>query len=541
MEIASEAILVSKSSLIRPAFLCELETRRYFAPVHPYYHLLESPIGDDATYEGGTHLRFSRVVLPVTAQLVLQREDFDVRIQTRRAVARLFGKLPVADMLDGEIVTESSSPAWHVEHVSVENISMHGELGESGPQYSDLKVMAGLARVSYAQAATEFTREIFSGVSLDGYSSILARREQIHPAALAQRPDCIETTVFGRYALVYDPDCAKTADRKYLALFHAGVPFVEQQLQALSALIGYIAGGRAKHVLTEEFDAFAKQRALFTNGAPATQRTSPPLPFVNSHLNEARQAAAFLPGMLQSIHMALLKNEAAVNAIFHHYAEAAGSSFPSTRLLQLSIALEALITFVTGDSRSSEPILQDSYVALRVAIDDVLKRGADKQIPGVEFEEDTLSLYQSKLVREFNSGPSLSRIREFWRKVNVDVSKNDLDFLRRIRNSMVHAGFVRDEASKTGLIKMHRDANRLGDLFNRGFLAFLGYRGPVLSSDRKCCLEIRSGALFQNVGQAPDQPSLLLKLNMDEEFPLSDRDGEAVRIMQSILLTSESG
>jgi hypothetical protein len=540
IEFASEAALVSKSSLLRPAFLCELEKRRYFAPVHPNYHLLESPVGDCATYDGGTEFRLPQVTLPVTAQLVLQREDFEIRIQTRRAVAKAFAKLPVGNMLDGEIIAEKSEPSWRAERLSVENISMRGELGEAGPQYSDLKVLAGLARVTYGQAGADFTREVFSGASLDGYTDILMRRERLYAAALLPRPDCIETSVFGRYALIYEPGDTNASNQKALALFHVGPPFVEPKIQAISLLLGYIAGGRLKHVLTETFDAFSKQHVLFTNGAPATQRTSPPLPFMSAYPTEAREAAAFLPSMLEGLHIALLNNASAVNAIFHHYAEAAGSSFPSTRLLQLSIALEALITFVTGDSRSSEPILQHSFGTLRAALDDVLQRADAKKIPGVDFGEETLSLYQSKLQREFNSGPSISRIRKFWKSVNVGVSKDDLAFLRRIRNSMVHAGFVRDEASEAGLKKMHRDANRLGDLFNRGLLGFLGYLGPVLGSDGKRCIHIQTGARYQSSGKATNPASLILELNMDEEFPLTDRESDAVRDMQLILKASES-
>jgi hypothetical protein len=540
IEFASEVALISKSSLVRPAFLCELEMRRYFAPVHPYYHLLESPVGDCATYDGGTEFRLPHVTLPVTAQLALQCEDFEIRVQTRRAVATAFAKLPVDDMLDGEIIAEKNEPSWRAEHLSVETISMRGELGEAGPQYSDLKVLAGLARVTYGQAAADFTREVFSGASLDGYTDILKRRERLYAAALVPRPDCIETSVFGRYALIYEPSDTNASNKKRLALFHVGPPFVEQKVQAISVLLGYIAGGRLKHVLTETFDAFTKQQVLFTNGSPATQRTSPPLPFMSAYPTEAREAATFLPSMLERLHTELLKNASAVNAIFHHYAEAAGSGFPSTRLLQLSIALEALITFVTGDSRSSEPILQHSYGTLRAALDEVLQRADAAKIPGVDFGEETLSLYQSKLLKEFNSGPSLSRIREFWKIVNVNVSRDDLAFLRRIRNSMVHAGFVRDEASEAGLRKMHRDANRLGDLFNRGFLGFLGYLGPVLGSDGKCCLHIQTGARYQTSGQANDQPSLMLALNMNEEFPLTARESDAVRGMQSLLKASES-
>lgn len=537
LEVSGELVLVSKSALLRPSFLCEIETIRYISPIHPYFHIIEMPVGDSSVYSCIGQFQFARLAIPVMAQLAIKDEDTELLVQTRRKVAAEFARLEVNDMLDGTLCS-NVVPTWKAEHLSVANISLSGALGEEGPQYAELSVTSGMKTIEYRRSSPDFTREVYSGAVLSGYTHTLARREPvIQHASLGPILDCIATEVFERQALIYVPARRQLSGPPLIALFHYGDPFSGLRGQSISVLLGYLLGGRIKHVLTETFDTDGRLTSLFSDGAPATERMVPPVPFVDSTSVEAMEVTRLIPHLIDNIYSAYLTNELAVNAIFHHYAEAATSPFPSTRLLQLSIALEALITFVTGDNRSAETIIDSGrYDSLKKEFELILDRAASDE----ELSRDAVDAYKKKLVQSFNLGPNLSRLRRFWPKVGVSVSKKDEDFLRRLRNALVHDGFVSDEATEEGLIKMHTDANRLTELFNRALLGYLGYAGPVIGADRKSRVRVNDGSKYPTPTPAVQNNQLLLAMNMDEAAPLSEDDELAIKAIAAISSSNDS-
>jgi len=124
-----------------------------------------------------------------------------------------------------------------------------------------------------------------------------------------------------------------------------------------------------------------------------------------------------------------------------------------------------------------------------------------------------------------NSGSNTKRIISFWDQTKVVRSKATDDLIRRLRNDSVHQGFISDESSRRAILRNHDDANRLVDIFNRCFLAYFGYRGPVRTADGKRWVHARSGRKYV-VPALPPGPQIQINITTTLP-PLTTHDSVA--------------
>jgi hypothetical protein len=316
-------------------------------------------------------------------------------------------------------------------------------------------------------------------------------------------PNASRLELFGRHALIYEPPRHGDGVHDVLAVLYGGPPLREYERRALTTLVGYLCGGRAGHVLTETFNTSSKLSVHYTDRGQSTPRKSPPVPLVHfSQITYARLVYDEIPRLAARLASIYAERGAdarlrmrTLDAALHHYAEGVDSAYPTTRILRIAVAFEALVNLVTHDSRPNESILSSSaFKRLRRSL-----LASLKQIH--EHDPRSISSEQAKRlatkINQLNIGSNTARVRRFWEAIKVTRAKGDDELIRRLRNESVHMGFVGDEGTRQSILRNYRSANRLIDLFNRAFLAYLGYRGPVLTADEERWVNAKTGRAFK--------------------------------------------
>lgn len=174
------------------------------------------------------------------------------------------------------------------------------------------------------------------------------------------------------------------------------------------------------------------------------------------------------------------RNRMKTNAVMHQYFEATTSPYPTSRLIDLNIAIDSLMGLLVG---TDEPILSKGefrkvrawlstaikYVAHLTKMSDATRRRL----------EDNLQALNRRSVGE--------RHRAFWTGLGIERTRLEIDALLT-RQPSVHEGHVGDEHAEGVLRRNYELSCVLANLFNRAFLTALGWEGKYLDalpSDRR--------------------------------------------------------
>ena len=506
-----EAYDCSVFELVLPTLFAQREQFRAAQQHEPNVDIVTDPVGANHVFTGPVVLRLPKLAIPLNMRLTLVDDRRTIESETHFSLALPLASLPARFLIGGTLQwPELEPPTWRAEHVFVTGASLSFTHGTPlGAQRVSLDTP--LVEMTWGSGSVRSSREVFRGALFDASTDLVRYREATGP-----NMPCIRTTIFRRPALIYSPFAFDPANGPYTAVLLSGKALSDRRRRALIAFIGYLSGGKAQHVLTESYSDDRKLSATFGDRGEGTMRKSPPLPLDRRYPFPMDSVVDRIPRLLEAFFELYVSKEIALEAVLHHYAYGINSSYSSTRILMLSIGLEALHALITGNSSSNEPIMPDAeFTEVSYRLCESLDEFARQQS---RLTAEQIGRFKSKIKLNLNVASNTARSKAFWRLVGVKLSSADQFLLRRLRNESVHQGFLSEDLSRRSVLRSHRNANRLVNIFNRAFLGALDYDGPVLSADRSRWLQVRSGRTFPQ--PSVPQSGNAITLQLEEHEPV---------------------
>lgn len=483
------------SDVYRPTLFARILRYIFCAPVHPLFDVLMQRAGVGLAFSGPATLQLSDIDVPVTAHLTVDGHLIDLNVEVHYQIASAM--LGIRETFDREQLSPDPPlrPFWSLS-VAWNGASHHAE---SGAFRGTVNLIPRSLVIDHAAGDVIATTAVFDGAPVSVWSDVIYYREAplniiVMSLSRGPIPNAVFLRCFGRKAIVHHPITYAETDKSYLAITYLGEPLGKIESAVLSGFIGYITGGRAANVATETFSLEEKLRTVIHDRGKATVRKRPPIP-ITQPTPYAQLITRSLSTVLEEFARWYGVDHNSFEAIFHHYAEGVDSSYPVTSTLRLIIAFEAFINLVTQDKKENEKIVDTNMFT---PVRDVLVATVTtyQAANATAFDAEALVRFVRKLTN-LNSGSNTKRIKRFWELVDIVVSSDDQQLIRRLRNASVHEGFLVDEEGRQNLSGSANDMARLCDLLNRAILHYAKYTGPVLSAVDGTWLDPRSGASYQ--------------------------------------------
>jgi len=498
----------TKRAFYRPAYLGELRRLQYLAPVDPLIDVYAAPVFEHWTWRGRARATFANMT--IEGDLVLKVRGR--RIKTRFTYPRESAMRLTTAMLEGmgEGVLEPLEPGdsdhpcletWRAERVLFRGGGYSISVREVGPQYSRASFFVPILDVTFDSSMTpNIIREVYEGAAFRACTDYILKRMPAVVPPIFRANDAIRVDLFGRPATLYSP----SRDERFEGVDvpeRIGVVYVGEQLEAvefeaLSTLLGYLAGGRLSHLSTEQFIPARRLSCQRVNRGKATKRFTLPLPTGVFDRPLAPTVMSQFGSMLRNLHTAITRNPKGTASAFHHYAEARSHTYPTTSVVLMSVAIDALISLMTGDSQSNATLMAaEKFDLIEPRLQQVLDRAfADEpDLSNMGHQHERLA---RKIREGLNTVSNTKRLERFWVDLcGIKLTKDELALLGT-RHIALHEGHLGgDERDVTTLRENYVKATRLANMFNRGVLAsLLRYEGPVLdATDGKSYIRIANG------------------------------------------------
>jgi hypothetical protein len=160
-----------------------------------------------------------------------------------------------------------------------------------------------------------------------------------------------------------------------------------------------------------------------------------------------------------------------LDAVLHRYFEGSSSAYPADRLLDMAVAIDALISLVMGTKQ--KPIIDEKpkFRALRKGLVKSLKAIAQR----LGFKKGDIEELEGML-NNLNKPAIGARARAFWTRVGIRLTVEEKEALAS-RTYSIHESLYGEERTPGGLREKYDFSCVLINLFNRALLSELGWRG----------------------------------------------------------------
>lgn len=531
---ASATHVGTKPLILRPSDLAAERRLRFMAPVDPWIDVYATPVFERWTWRGRARATFANAVIEGDLVLKVRRHRIKARftypreIAIRETTALLEGMgKGVLEPLEAGQSNPAGVTTWRADQCRFQSGGYSISVRERGPQYSIGSFLIPILDVIFdGTAKPTMTREIFEGANYDVFTHYILKRMPRTDLPMFRVNDAIRTTVFDRAATIYSPpresrfdEAAKVAR---VAVVYPGVPLEAEQYEALTTLLGYLAGGRLRHVSTERFVPAARVSYRRVHRGGGTKHLTPPAPIGAFDGPVLETILSQFEKMLSNLHASLVKNAKGTASVFHHYAEARNHQYPTTSFVLMSVAIDSMISLVTGDAQSNATLLpghQFDIIKPRMLDALNLAFSQEAELSGLDAERERLS---NKIRDNLNTFSNTKRLQTFWvDDAGIALTKAEIKLLRT-RNIAVHQGHLGgDERTTASLMDNYAKAAQMANLFNRGALsALLKYIGPVLdATDGVSYIRISDGLPFasESAASAPkDELRIEFTMAVDE-------------------------
>jgi hypothetical protein len=422
------------------------------------------------SFDDFSHIVFREVRLPVvpltpaalirkdcriTGLVELTETDGEVHFRFRVDEQQRVSQLAPMFVVDGTIEPLDGS-RWRADFVQ-------GRIGDFG--VPELTGVVGLFCYEHRDGDAAMTVEALHTEPLGGFSHKTFSPTP-HSLELITAPNTIATAVFGREARLFNVRERKSA----VAVAYRGSPLSEEESTSLLNLVSYLTGSRGAPFATETFDAEGRALRTELRSRSSVARGIPPIrldPWSRSN----RVLAEGFSDLLNAFHTLRLSNPAKMNAALHHYYAGTATTYPTDQLLQLNVALEALVALTQGNNKKR--ILERAeFRIIRKALVVTLKRVGEGLLG---LSSDNLADIK-QVIDNLNKPSTKRRARAFWKSAGIVLTQVEENALRT-RQPSVHEGHVGDERFRTELMRNFDTSRVLVNLFNRALLSYLGWRG----------------------------------------------------------------
>lgn len=358
----------------------------------------------------------------------------------------------------------------------------------------------GLARHSYVSVGGLNRQRYFNVIIQELNVDLLSgrphiTRETILGLTLADDPEWnsvrFQTVAFGRKMLICGyATRGRSAETDSTQIVYHGAPLSGNKRFAIHDLLRFLGGTRGNSTFCEIFDARGRRIRLTFRGrgvASPQQGIRPvDLQYVSSRPALAQIANDF-GAMAEQMLDLRRKNSVRLAAVMHHYNEGAVSTYPTSRLRNLSVAVEALAGLLLNRSPKPSFIINNTvFCGLIKPVDATFlaEFPLSKISPFVSpswTPTDALKELRKRIISINRQGPSIEVIRTL-NDLGVHVKPIENKTLKECRNRVLHDGHRGDETLMRTLDQNRRAAAIIANLFNRSMLRLLRYQGNYLDA-----------------------------------------------------------
>lgn len=312
----------------------------------------------------------------------------------------------------------------------------------------------------------------------------------------------VSTRVFGRAAIVAGY-CTENASPSLDALqvVYEGEPLTHDERPALFDVLRFLSGVRGNSTVLEVFDRdLAPIGFHFRDHGPTEKHGNIIQPVGLNSVTDNDELALLardFPRMVEIMHGLRATNPVAVSAAIHHYNDGSIQRYPTSKVRDMSVALEALGVVLLGRQAERRPIIDsDDYTArnapVLAAFDEAFGDFALTDL-------DKFRWLRRKIVN-LNIASPREELFTALDALDIGLNEKEKTWVRKMRNGVLHSGFYGDETSLPSLRKNAQAAALFANLYARAFLRRLGFTGPYKDAE--------SGSRKLALSAVPDYPLL---------------------------------
>ncbi len=288
----------------------------------------------------------------------------------------------------------------------------------------------------------------------------------------------METTIFDRPTLITGyVTGAHDDDVDAAQVIYEGKRFDDVERDALLDVLRFLTATRGGAFFLEDFDTdLARLGFRFEGHGGCLKDGRTPVGFGrHPAFSEADVVARDLPTMVAEMRRLRERSPAGVAATIHHYNDGSVQTYPTSKVRDMSVALEALGFVLLGRPAERTPIIPDyntRAVNLRTAFDAAFADLANNP----EWEER-----YAWLRRKFDSlnvaGPR-EEIFDVLDSLGIALSKTERIWISKMRNGILHNGHHGNESVIEDLQINAQAADLFANVYVRSMLRLLKYSGP---------------------------------------------------------------
>ncbi len=291
-------------------------------------------------------------------------------------------------------------------------------------------------------------------------------------------PFGFRTAIFGRDAMISDCASITGGAKDSVGIVYEGAPIPFDKRWALHDVLRFVCGTRGNSTFVEAFDGNGKRLGFRVRNGGAAK---PPKQFLQPldlrPWGAINSLAGAFPIMLDRMLTLRANNAPGVSATIHHYNDGSVQTYPTSRLRDLSVALDALFCAVKEKQARRMPMpgvieFADRMVSVMKAFD-----LAFENLPsGSHSSPSEKDRIRQKLV-EANLQSPRQEVFEFFEDLDIGFQRFEKKLINYFRNGVLHVGHTGDESEKVILERNDRAANGIANIYHRAFLRVLGFEG----------------------------------------------------------------
>jgi hypothetical protein len=338
-----------------------------------------------------------------------------------------------------------------------------------------------------------------SGANTYSRETILAMR--LHPQDKPHWSTRFATRIFGRRALVAGyatQDPATEIDA--VQVTYEGEPLAEDERHGLFDVLRFLTAVRGGSFFREAFD---KNRAalgfrFYGHGTCMRDGRQPVHLHPHPHGSEVEWVSREFPVMVDAMRQLRTQSPRALPATIHHYNDGSVQTYPTSKVRDMSVALEALGVVLMGRQARVTAIIADFdrriapvRDAFEAAFADLAKHESQRE----SYE------WLSRKFASLNIASPREELFAALQPLDIGLSRTERKWISRMRNGVLHSGHHGDESIVEDLRVNAQAADLFANVYARALLRMLGFTGRYRDAV--------SGTENLALNAAPDYPLLV--------------------------------
>ncbi|MDB5070438.1 MAG: hypothetical protein JWM87_1549 [Candidatus Eremiobacteraeota bacterium] len=316
---------------------------------------------------------------------------------------------------------------------------------------------------------------------------------RLHPNDKPTWQTRFATRIFGRRAVVAGYATHEPATEiDAVQVVYEGEPLAEDERHALYDVLRFLTAVRGGSFFREAFDVdgFALGFRFFGHGTCLRDGRRPVHLHPHPHGSQAKRVAREFPIMVEAMRGLRAQSPRALPATIHHYNDGSVQTYPTSKVRDMSVALEALGVVLMG--RQARPTAIIDEFDQRVGP----VRDAFEAAFGDLAADDRRRENYEWLCRKFANLNVASPREELFaalEPLDIGLSRTERRWISRMRNGVLHSGHHGDESIVDDLRVNAQAANLFANVYARALLRMLGFTGryrDAVSGTRNLALNV---------------------------------------------------